>query len=116
MTNLMAEAETIDTSGSVDGRAWSDLSPFAQGYIAAALESIGVPEWSRLAPEALALILSDCETAPAIYRAKWPDMADAGRALWRDRQQGILSIFGIPPLRVYLDDAGNVRLSTAEAQ
>ena len=148
----MAEAETIDTSGSIgpDLKAgllfdfqWDDLSPFAQGYITALLclrrkgcdccegrGEIGghtgqtpesfvwvtepcpacVPGFSDLAPEALALILSDCEAAKARLMCNAGD----GGWFWSNRQAGRFDPF--PPLRVYLDDAGKVRLSTEEAQ
>lgn len=69
---------TLDTSGAVimpnteEPVRWEDLSPFAQGYIAAMFEALRVPgpdgpepllypAFSDLAPEALAAILRHCE-------------------------------------------------------
>lgn len=106
--------------GNVAGKAltrWSDLSPFAQGYIEALFASIGGkleivpfmgmrPEpfavgFSDLAPETLARIIADCEA-----RA-WLDTD--GKWFWISRQNGNLDAF--PPLTVQLGDDGKVRFA-----
>lgn len=100
---------------------WSDLSPFAQGYIEAAFESLaeqsrtGVGSFARyafsdLAPEALALILADCG-AIRRTRGTGTDMVvrDLGASTWRARQRGISTAF--PPLTVTFDNDAKVRLS-----
>jgi hypothetical protein len=127
------EAFTLDTAGLVSlpasvviasGNrqcspvAWSDLSPFVQGYIEALAEysdrELGeaferrhgageVIGFSDLSPEALALILKDCEHARA------SDTAEAGRLFWTMRQGGKLTAF--PRLTVSLSDEGKVLLS-----
>lgn len=202
MTNPMAEAETIDTSGSVDEQAWSDLSPFAQSYIAALFEALvpkdkndrplsigsavrivtgetgvvmglfprrlkslnvltardfggtyggweveaitedgcdwyceaqreemfgrvattsGQPlRFSDLSPEALALILEDCANFENFSSGLGFKTGEVeGRRFWIGRANGQLTgawAAAFPPLRVYLDDAGKVRLSAEEAQ
>lgn len=128
----------LDTSGVVEWRptferqamvwAWTDLSPFKQGYVEALFASLPrelIAEWSdrvlplvypgfrHLAPEALALILKDCAGyAPAEPRAYNEDsLRQMGRAFWVLRARGVLPAF--PPLAVYLDDDGKVCLKVA---
>lgn len=96
---------TLDTSGAIrlvpaisdpDGPIyrWSDLSPFAQGYVEALLRDIQWPDpaegygpssavvhFDWLAPEALALILKDCERGRQIG---WPNTAERGAVYWRE--------------------------------
>lgn len=103
---------------------WSDLTPFQQGYVEAALRdflagSLGplasgnIVGFSDLAPSALERILKDCE-------GRWPhvphlkgaeNQRDEGRAFWHFRNQGIIP--GFPPLHVFLNDAGQVDLREA---
>lgn len=141
----MPESFTLDTSGHVLGVhkpwagggvkrdgcwTWPELTPLAQGYIAAMLEAErgeGSPDdpatcsglwvevepglWSNdlgfsdLAPEALASILADCERFRALPLGD--DTSEHGRRFWELRQAGANSNF--PPVRVYLDDAGKVQ-------
>lgn len=133
-------AFALDTSGSVsaislqglDGTSryeaetygkrycWSELTPFAQGYVEALFADLadaprsfwdscfprGEHAFSDLSPEALAMILADCERGRSIYAKA---RQDDGRHFWRWRQvEG--ARYGFPPLTVYLDDAGNVCL------
>ena len=111
----------LDTSGEVGimpaGRwnerfmRWSDLSPFAQGYIEAALTSYGdvlemrprgagespmlrsmiiahrPARFSDLAPATLAAMLEDCERVRQIF-AGMELTAEDGRRLWGHRADG----------------------------
>lgn len=126
----MTQQFTLDTSGAVYGQSpqwggtcifWSDLSPFAQGYVEAMLiESARgwtdtgklVVSFSELHPEALDMILRDCEVLAR--RVGYMAKADAemGALVWAQRQDGKISAF--PPLRVYLDDGGKVRLEVRQ--
>jgi hypothetical protein len=121
---------TLDTSGRAwvtryasDGAelrvrdliSWHNLDPFTQGYVEALLRV--APEWVRcgavagphegycafsdLSPEALAVILKDCEMVRVMWHGK-------GQDFWRLRQEGGWP--GFPPLTVYLGDDGKVRL------
>jgi len=116
---------TLDTTGLVpcpavpDGVqplalaiAWTDLDPFAQGYIEALFAEL-TSNWLRehkylsqafrfsdLAPETLARIMGDCAGA-TLGR-------EDGAALWRDRQAGRHFVY--PPLTAYLGDDGRVYL------
>ncbi len=140
-------ATGFDTSGVVDCpvgklisfRPWSDLSPFAQGYVEALFKSfhaevenirsvlsranvIGTNEhlvrlqawgalgFSDLSPEALGMILADCE---ALQRNAWPkaDLRRLGQDCWRSRQEGRSADF--PPLTVSLNDDGKIVLAVA---
>jgi hypothetical protein len=141
---------TLDTSGAVLSRSdhvmsggvlttvWSDLSPFAQGYVEAMFAALDLtvdemakwldgvdpyrlPSFSDLAPETLALILRDCaayERGPAMLPA---DRAGGGATFWRDRQSGfyLRETAGVPfcgafpPLTPYLGDDGKVYLREA---
>lgn len=108
------EAFTLDTSGAVEIRLgigptavmrWSDLSPFAQGYVEALFASLGPYDWkdehggahpsrfSDLSPEALARVLADCERYDQLTaghpRSASPAFAltvEMGRAFWKGRQ------------------------------
>lgn len=115
------------------GWTWKHLSPFAQGYVGAMLRSdwegaghLGTdPDtthatFSDLAPETLAAILKDC----AMMEARKPYSGDAGELdwsygdaaagaqLWEDRQAERWPE-SFPPLTLYLDDTGKVRLRAA---
>jgi len=135
---------TLDTSGVVlmppiDGVShthpphwrWSDLSPFAQGYVEALMREnyaelhraawqhlILPPDdvrvgFSDLHPEARAMILKACNAVEEVYTELFqPDaLRRMGARFWERRQQGLFTLF--PPLRVYLDDDGKVRLEPA---
>lgn len=122
----------FDTSGTVRRPgfarplAWSDLSPFEQGYVEALLrsysdtltEGLGEPlmvGFSDLDPEALAMSLRDCEA----MEADWPlqaQPADLGATYWREQQRGALATKGFPPLTVYLGDDGRVQIRAAIAK
>lgn len=106
---------------------WSDFSLFEQGYVEALLtdldrarmasyraaawgskgRSVPIrPAFSWLSPEALAMILVDCECA---QHPDWTYSAHDGWHLWSDRQAGKWAT--LPPLRVSLSDDGKVHLS-----
>lgn len=91
---------------------WSDLSPFAQGYVEAAFnEWQGVSEagfygFADLAPETLAAMLQDCDRAQEVLTTLFLSPEEAGAALWRERQLGRLPDF--PPLALYLGDDGKI--------
>ena len=106
---------------------WSDLSPFAQGYIEALFASVRVdalgatyaerpallPRFSDLAPETLARIIADCE---AMERNKGkPGTRENGADCWAGRQEGRkpgdYAPHPFPPLTVQLCDDGKVRLA-----
>lgn len=113
----------LDTSGTVDaddgeyialdgqlyvGVGWGILLPFMQGYIEAALRSIGVDRYDALAPETLSRIIADCER----LATGWPQRgkaASSGRKFWADRQGGVYVRNNFPPLTVTLGDDGKVR-------
>lgn len=133
----------LETSGDVRNLAilpfarviWGDLSPFAQGYVEALIQCADAERraarpfgqylrlgFSDLSPEALAMILRDCEA----MAGRFPAMrftANDGFAFWGSRKAGFrtgadafhgATLNGpFPPLRVYLDDAGKVRLEPA---
>ncbi len=125
----------LDTSGTVwrspqsamGATQWSDLSPFAQGYVealfaGAAIEFPAPGVWmddgqgtarevgfSDLSPEALALILQDCEAFQASgVRYHYSDSQAGGRGFFDDRQRGVFE--GFPPLTPYLSDDGKIHL------
>lgn len=131
----MADTFTLDTSGEVRFPAdyamtgdpdvafidyrWSDLSPFAQGYVEALFaDGVALDDgaqlarvplgFSDLAGETLARILEDCEAALGDKLCDYTDAAVHGAMFWRDRQAGQLN--GIdplfPPLLVHLADDG----------
>lgn len=132
----------LDTSGRVHGfagsgrfprdyREWEDLTPFQQGYVEAlfaevppALVPNGDPEtgeswdeedprgFSDLSPEALAMILADCDRQALVYTDRTPDQTD-GRIFWSGRQHNVLRSRGFPPLTPYLSDEGRVCLKVA---
>lgn len=138
------ETTTLDTSGAVlidtGGRStggpptyagvrWSDLSPFAQGYVEAMFMNLstepaehffdddyGVIEampmrfgFSDLAPESLAMILRDCERFAELF-GEWPNHGH-GKHFWIGRQRNKHPHF--PPLVPYLSDDGKVCLRGA---
>lgn len=128
---------TLDTSGFVwlqhgqlANTYWEDLTPFQQGYVEALLASISelpsginppAGEWrpfafSDLAPEALAMILRDCERIHGRARGALTNglarPTDPGGAFWRLRQRGIYGD-DFPPLTPSLSDDGRVHLREA---
>lgn len=140
---------TLDTSGQVAvGRnpvwglltvGFSDLPPFAQGYVEALLQSLDAARmaayraapwgskgrevpipaaFSWLAPEALALILTDCGDYGRYFTGTKPH--ENGGHFWRNRQYGHLRDVtndGVtrhfPPLAPYLREDGKIDLKEA---
>ncbi len=86
---------------------WSDLTPFAQGYIEAMARTFhdralwGGMRFADLAPETLARIITDCETAQRLC----PDERDAehGQFFWR--------ACAVAGTRARLGDDGKVRFA-----
>lgn len=114
---------TLDTAGAVHGVVasdgdlaaylWPDLSPFMQGYVEALLRATG-SAFSDLSPEALALILRDCEAnreALAAIGIHGPGTAQSGADFWRLRNTCKMTTF--PPLVPFLADDGRVHLREA---
>jgi hypothetical protein len=96
---------------------WRDLTPFQQGYVEALFASVMPPRtvnpsfasgFSDLSPEALALILRDCERwqeqFPAVGKHK------DGAAFWELRTKQYVKRPDFPPLTVSLSDEGKVQL------
>lgn len=123
-------------AGDIDGLAvwyeFEDLSPFAQGYVEALFAShrqdLGTAtyyandqrEWrdaafSDLAPEALAMILADCDRWIQLYPATGRGTANGAR-FWELRNLQLITRTDFPPLRVYLNDDGKVSLSQASGE
>jgi hypothetical protein len=122
----------IDTSGYVrllnaqglpDDIGWMNLSPFAQGYIEAALLFVGEtaphPDFGRcclyalgygfsdLAPATLAVMLKDCE-AYCSGRFAEPMPANVGKMFWCVRQNNELAT--LRPLLLILGEDGLVHM------
>lgn len=118
---------TLDTSGRVnigeDPRhgfiRWPDLSPFAQGYVEAAMLATEWPDpnegfgpsssvigFDWLAPETLAAMLRDCEAAERSRVAFFTGEQGGGRMFWELRQNGAFPAY--PPLTLYLRDDGRI--------
>jgi hypothetical protein len=119
-------AFTLDTSGVVaatkdhqhptkmNGFIWPDPSPFAQGYVEAALRENSVrptiskagarfkPAFCDLAPVTLAAILKDCEVLASV--GEFENDSECGDHTWKVRQAGRWPNF--PPLTLYLADDG----------
>ena len=115
----------IDTTGRVECGAsfqplgwaiWSDLTPFAQGYVEALFadtaESLNAARiaarlplrriaFRDLAPETLARIIADCEQDQV-----YDEDPNDGKVFWEDRQRSALPVF--PPLTVQLNNDGKV--------
>lgn len=123
----------IDTSGGVErlndwtGHTkwrWSDLSPFQQGAVEAALRELRFRlraarhydaaknvRFDRLTPATLQRIMADCERqAAAAYSDRAPDRLD-GEIFWEARQAGRLRSHGFPPLTTSLAEDGLIHLS-----
>jgi len=126
----------LDTSGVVGSflrdtivpTAWSDLTPFAQGYVeamfAANYPALHEAAWQRLilppahvrvgfsdlAPATLSRIIADC-AGPRIFQSDDSERA-TGRSLWKRRQSGSSPF---PPLTVTLGDDGLIYFRDDEA-
>lgn len=115
---------TLDTSGAVGPISgdrwtpalvyWTNLTPVAQGYVEALIHSVGATRFSDLSPEALALILRDCEAfyggevkplPGSVNRATSAD----GKLFWLLRQDDCYPV-KFPPLTPYLSADGKVCL------
>lgn len=116
---------------------WSDLTPFAQGYVEAMFAEqrswngrpvlpVPAPEgsspsqvvevgFSDLAPEALALILEDCDRWLRLYAATPSDAANGAR-FWELRNLQLVTRHDFPPLRAHLGGDGKVALSQASGE
>lgn len=136
----------LDTSGVVEGApyvempdgqkflavGWAMLSPFAQGYVEALLDAgtdtFGLviinahhketnPVFSDIAPEALAMVLRDCERFVAHAKMDLSGLSEAGASFWRLRQADTAAwAYAFPPLRAYLNDAGKVALTSQASE
>jgi hypothetical protein len=127
----------LDTSGRVECPAsfqplgwaiWSDLDPFTQGYVEAAMRSLyeahhsaGIAArmrvtylFSDLAPETLARIIADCgrfnesRIAPLVNGAGFWSKRQAG--LYRGHETGFPRF---PPLALTLGEDGKLRFAEA---
>lgn len=153
-------AFTLDTGGEVTTQdrpeayggvyCWSDLSPFAQGYVEALFASFerwpsttfgdakypALPNvsghgvtiglgFSDLSPEALALIIRDCERA--LRTSLWGNSVRDGRLFWSERTEELFSGFWggqqtllcetlFPPLRPFLNEDGKVCLEPSNGK
>lgn len=132
----MTETFPLDTSGRVEAvpgsahhapaYAWSDLSPFVQGYVGAMFASCFDPvfdkpvlrsgyadfrgiSFSDLAPATLAAILRDCERWLDRY-PKTEVTAKKGENAWRYRQEQLVERPDFPPLTPFLSDDGKIYL------
>lgn len=128
----------LDTSGAVEMTVWdsypvppklrwSDLTPFAQGFVEGLFASGPVSDRERLSfvehgygfkhlhPEALALILRDCahdvRMGERIGSGEDRASRKAGRKFWLERQTG--NLFDAPPLHRFLSEDGRVCLRPA---
>lgn len=121
MTEASSREVGFDTSGHVrrPGFAkplvWSDLSPFEQGYVRAAMESFAGTEefglrwrFSDLAPSTLSAMLGDCEGWLELQRLlNGLDDRNSdgdGRAFYAARQEGQFESF--PPQTLSLGEDG----------
>lgn len=119
----------LDTSGYIDlpnphvlglKYRWGDLDPFTQGYVEALLESVGQRKFDRIQPDALALIMKDCEAFGAAIGRSPAHNIGLGRIFFESRQIGFTKFWSVhqaeftaafPPLTVTLGDDGNIHLS-----
>lgn len=117
---------------------WGHLDPFTQGYVEALFawwsaellaeqtKVVGLVEdefrprirlhslgFRHLSPSALERIVRDCGEHRKIYRAAYNDSRNPKRGgwFWKNRQAGMWTREGFPPLTVSLDDAGKVTLA-----
>jgi len=111
--------------------AWSDLDPFTQGYVEAALQGDArhetpgavsfhrpVKGWafSDLAPETLARIVEDCSKFRSLEVGPYRQNTTlCGRAFWelRGSTVRVVATTAFPPLTAYLGDDGKVYLREA---
>lgn len=116
---------------------WEDLSPFAQGYVEALWRAFcddendrrsemrghvnrSIPAekdygFSDLAPEALDMILRDCEALAAAVSSPSYNNRNSrimGEGCWEARQkrEPAYAARGFPPLRISLNEDGKVAL------
>lgn len=132
----------LDTSGRVRAApnaphaanwyCWSDLTPFAQGYVEAMLRDLdarrmahyqdrrrrGLPEavpicprYSWLAPATVERITVDCAKLAALYGFSTEKQ---GRLVWWLRNEQMVSRPGFPPLTPFLSDDGLIMLREVE--
>lgn len=118
--------DAIGAHGHTKGHllAWSDLSPFVQGYVEALISSIEIDprgKWpgvtpvsglealgfSYLAPETLARIMEDCRTYQHEHGTEFGNTVERGGWFWKERQRGGMPV-SFPPLTVALGDSGKV--------
>lgn len=115
----------LDTTGAVEWRdgevlRWDRLSPFAQGYVEAALRSPLLVEgpdgedadfyaaFRDLAPSTLAAMLKDCEAVRGYFPRQ---SAENGERFYHERQRYpngwvITSGYKLMPLTLHLGDDG----------
>lgn len=122
---------TLDTSGAIrlvparsdpDGPIyrWSDLTPFAQGYVEAMLASVdrsvggfSFPAFSDLAPATLSRIIGDCEAADHLRPGVSAEGDRASGAQFHAMRQSGLFAVRFPPLTVSLGEDGLIYLAEA---
>jgi hypothetical protein len=130
----------LDTSGIVpwcaeypDGVVsyiWTDLDPFTQGALTAALEGgrplialrgdsqnpFRAPRFSDLAPSTLQRFIEDCAAHEKAYplQAHDPRRRNRGFNFWRNRQAGMWAKSGWPPLTLYIGDDGLIYAREAD--
>ena len=129
----MAQGQQLDTSGvvraDIDGMispvGWEDLpNDFVRGFIRAMLLEFGhawanddgdlFVSYSDLAPEALDMIIRDCEAMQSGLLIG--SGQDGGREAWASRQSGwkdwgTTPSHRFPPYRITLTEAGKVALT-----
>jgi len=146
LKDTIARGFTLNTSGAVAlphrneadqtfvSTLWSDLSPFAQGYIEALLRDVRAAlhcgrlagrdrihypayhprAFSDLAPEALVLILKDCAAfttyAREVCAVDYERSKSDGEWFWHARQKLEWMDSGYPRLAPYLREDGKVDL------
>jgi len=105
---------------------WSDLTPFAQGYVEALFSSAEHPGYldvepgscdaghmqvgfRHLDPETLARVIADCEAATVNGGGSQNSSTIGGALFWSRRQGGADRKDGFPPLTVQLGSDGKVR-------
>lgn len=131
-TSGVALAVRPDGSGHMDGWLWEHLTPFQQGYVEALFSTLRyapktpLPDppslgwrsfaFSSLSPEALAMILGDCEAFCSAF-GRDTRILPQGQAFWTQRQDGgwANQSPSFPPLRVSLSDDGKIHLQPEEA-
>lgn len=133
-TSGFVEAPSAAFPGKMAFWQWSDLSPFAQGFVEGLFadprlsksqsEADGritrvPPSFSDLSPDALALILRDCASFVNIATGLGIKELGStqGRYFWAGRQNGTLQhawAAAFPPLRPFLNDEGKIGLEAVQ--